>query len=406
MNFKKIFQVEEGVFPVYFMKLSGVNDIYINLVVKVGSRDDVWPNQAGLAHFLEHMVFVKTRRFKNYEVDNFVQNCGGDINAITSKEVTIFKLVLPKIKINKGFLVLSNILFESVFSQKNIELEKNIVLNELKLDQEDLESSLEEEFYKNILSYHPLAHDIFGSEEAISNFTLKDCKKFYKKFYNLSNMVLLVAGNISKKEIINLVQRHFSSRFKGKKNIRVKVKNPHSLIKDYFIIKPEIKQTKFFLGSLIFPTEEKNILILSLFKLMLDHSLFQELRAKRGLIYQININTYTWTDFKIFSINGSCCLKHIDEVKKIIFQTIQKIKNDKILFKKAKFNILNLLLELIKNPDMYMEYIIYNYLIFDKEPPSFEGIYQLVNDIKLDQIQKFVDKYLTEEKFYNVIFLN
>lgn len=192
-----------------------VQTVVLNLIYKVGSRDDFVKNK-GIAHLLEHLMFCGSKNVKNFDIE--LQNVGGNNNAYTNLDVTNYYCSLPCINIETAFWLESDRMFDLTLSEESISIQKNVVTEELK---ESYYGTPYSDFY---LFFHPTVYPqthpyhtpTIGFEEHIANTTREDILNFYN-FYRPENAILVVSGNVGFEEIKKLSQKYFD---------RPSIKNP------------------------------------------------------------------------------------------------------------------------------------------------------------------------------------
>lgn len=179
--------------------------VYIN----VGSRDEQ-PGDEGMAHFIEHSVFKGTEHRRAYHILNRIDGVGGELNAFTTKEETcIYTSSLSK-HLDRCLELLADIIFHSTFPEKEIEKEKDVVLEELNSYKDTPAELIYDDFEELIFGDHPLAHNILGTKRNVKHFTTERLHKFFHTNYTTDKMVISVVGNADFKSVVRLCERYFS----------------------------------------------------------------------------------------------------------------------------------------------------------------------------------------------------
>ncbi len=197
----------------------------INILYDVGSRDEN-PNQTGFAHLFEHLMFGGSVNIPNY--DEPLQRVGGENNAFTTNDITNYHITLPSENLETGFWLESDRMLSLAFSEKSLEVQRNVVIEEFKqryLNQPygDVWLLLRPIAYK----VHPYLWDTIGKEIShIENAKIDDVRKFFKKFYCPNNAIMVVAGNVKFNEIKRLSEKWFGPLPKGPENKRNLPKEP------------------------------------------------------------------------------------------------------------------------------------------------------------------------------------
>lgn len=180
------------------------------ILVNTGSRDEL-PEEHGLAHFVEHTMFKGTAHRKAWHIISALEDVGGDLNAYTTKEETCVHASFMKEDFEKALDLLSDLIFRATFPEKEIQKEKEIVLDEilsyLDSPSELIVDSFEEQIYKN----NPLGHTILGQTDTVKQFTRSQIQQFIERTYHTDQMVLAAAGDIDQKKLVRLAGKYFGS---------------------------------------------------------------------------------------------------------------------------------------------------------------------------------------------------
>lgn len=178
--------------------------VYIN----VGSRDELGADE-GMAHFIEHSIFKGTTHRKAYHILNRIDGVGGELNAFTTKEETCIYASTLSIYLDRCLELFADLLFHSTFPEKEIEKEKDVVLEEIK-SYKDLPADLiYDDFEEYIFEGHPLAHNILGSKKNVRKFNTKKIRSFMDRYYTTDRMVIAVVGKADFKKVVQLCERYF-----------------------------------------------------------------------------------------------------------------------------------------------------------------------------------------------------
>ena len=181
----------------------------IFIFVRVGSKHEN-KKEFGMAHFLEHLLFKGTKKFKsNIILNKEIDNLTGTTNASTGKNFTNYYIKLPTDNLQKGLIVLKEMVFESIIETKEFIKEKDVVIEEMNKTFDDSESFIEDVLPYYLFKSHDLEHYIIGSKKSIKEMKRNDIIKFYKKYYIPSNCLLIISGNF-KNEIENDIPKIFN----------------------------------------------------------------------------------------------------------------------------------------------------------------------------------------------------
>jgi predicted Zn-dependent peptidase len=300
----------------------------------VGSRYEN-KNINGASHFIEHLMFKGTKkRPSNFLIAKELDSIGADYNAFTSKDLTGYWIKFDKKYLENGLEILSDILFNSLFEKKEFEKEKSVILEEIKM-YEDNPSLYIEEFFEQVLYPNlPLGRPISGSKDSIKNLSYDVLLNFKEKFYQIHNLLISVAGNLKEKECKNLIKKYFGKIFsKNRKKYtfeRVKRKKQEKM-RVRFLIK-DTQQIQLALGFPAYSLFHPKIEALKLFSIILggymSSRLFSEIRVKRGLAYFIKTSLNIYQDTGNFVVLAGIDEIKIKEVIKLILEELNKIKKN------------------------------------------------------------------------------
>ena len=178
--------------------------VYIN----IGSRDEKG-REEGTAHFIEHSVFKGTEHRRSYHILNRIDGVGGELNAFTTKEETCIYASSLSVHLERCLELFADILFHSTFPEKEIEKEKDVVLEEIKSYKDSPADLIYDDFEQYIFDGHPLAHNILGSPHNVKHFTQQGLLDFMHRNYTTDRMVVSIVGNADFKRVVNLCEKYF-----------------------------------------------------------------------------------------------------------------------------------------------------------------------------------------------------
>ena len=183
--------------------------VHCGFILDIGSRDER-PEQQGLAHFWEHMAFKGTKKRKAYHILNRLEAVGGELNAYTTKEKICFYASLLDRHFESALELLTDITFDSIFPEKQIERERSVILEEMAMYYDSPEDAIQDDFDQVVFGEHPLGRNILGSRESISAFGRPDFQQFLAENMNTDKLVFCCVGNLPMKKVIKLAKKHLS----------------------------------------------------------------------------------------------------------------------------------------------------------------------------------------------------
>lgn len=324
--------------------------VYLLLTVKAGSIYEGEYLGTGISHFVEHMVF-KERDQGGEETGAFAQkieSMGGELNAYTSFDKTSYYVLVPSSKWKEGLDILFDAVLNPSFDEKEIEKEREVILREMALAEDNPNRFLSKHFWKNVFTIHPYKFPIIGEKTLFMGLKQDDLVNYHKKMYVPNNMILVICGDIDEEEVRKQV-------IEMNKNIDpsplapiILPKEPPQISKRTFELEKDINMAYLDIGFHIPPFADEDMYALDILSIILGQGkssrLYQRLREEESLVH--SISSYSWTPLYhgIFGISAVMEESHIEKVKNIIFEEIQKIQDRNIKQKeldKAK-NILRI----------------------------------------------------------------
>ncbi len=183
---------------------------HCGFILDIGSRNEK-PHQQGLAHFWEHMVFKGTQRRKAFHILNRLEAVGGELNAYTTKEKICFYASLLDHHYEKAVELLTDITFNSVFPEKQIEIEKGVILEEMAMYQDAPEDAIQDEFDSLVFKNHALGYNILGTSSSVAGFRKADFEQFIRENLNTERIIFSSVGNLPFKKVLRLAEKYMQA---------------------------------------------------------------------------------------------------------------------------------------------------------------------------------------------------
>ncbi len=350
--------------------------VSLGLWLSIGSRDEE-DYQNGLTHFIEHLFFKGTHRRTALEIAKELDRLGGYSNAFTAKEYTcLHGKVLPE-DLPRFLDLLADIFLNPLFSPEDIEREKQIILQEIKMLEDSPEELVHELFSTLLWGKHPLARPILGQWEVISRVSKNDVLEFYEKYYKASNLVIAAAGKVEHEELVNLVQNNFGKLAPGETKKRLRPKP----ISRCDVQRRELEQVHLVLGVATPGTRDESRYAALFFNTLLGGNmssrLFQEVREKRGLAYAIYSYLSLYEDVGQLGIYAAVEKENLKETLSVIKNELDALMENQISqeeFEAAFDNLKCALLLSADNPDSRMTRLARNEFIFGRYIPYEETV--------------------------------
>src|SRR3989344_9441143 len=196
--------------PLYLFRMPHVESVAVGVLVFAGTRDEVWPKEAGIAHALEHMVFQGNTRLPNSEaISGEIELLGGQNNAHTSQEGTFFYCTVPANAFSVAVRWLGDLLGKPIFPEHKIGPEMSNIVSEIRGYNDDPTYLCSMKFTENVYGQHPLGRNVLGTEAAVSSFVQTDFRNFMERLYYPQNYTFVVVGNVKTPEAVRLFDQMF-----------------------------------------------------------------------------------------------------------------------------------------------------------------------------------------------------
>ncbi|MBI1819245.1 MAG: insulinase family protein [Nitrospirae bacterium] len=327
--FKKIL-LDNGI-RVVVEKVPSVKSVSIGIWVNVGSRDEEG-SEHGLSHFLEHMFFKGTKKKSAKALAQEMDSLGGEMNAFTSRETTTFYTKVLDEHLPKAIDILSDVFHHSTFAPDEIKKEKKVILEEIKMVEDDPEELLNDFYLEQIWKKNPLGRSILGTLETVSSLKRETILSFLDKYYHPSQVVVSVAGNFNPPVLFKLLNKSFGKYGNSSRLIPERVLP--QMESGVFCKKKNFEQVHLCSGLPGVSQTDKNRHALYVLNTALGGSvssrLFQEVREERGLVYSIYSYLSFFQDTGLFTVYAGTGVKTSRKVIQIILKEFKKLRNEGI----------------------------------------------------------------------------
>jgi predicted Zn-dependent peptidase len=375
-----------------------VQSVSIGLWVGVGSRDEENPVR-GISHFIEHILFKGTSRRTAREIADEIESRGGHLNAFTGKESTCFEARVlaehPPIAMD----VLTDMLLNSLLDPEEIEREKQVVLEEIKMYKDTPEELVHDVFEQTLWRTHPLGKPVIGTEKTVSSLARPALEQYLRARYRPDRMVVAAAGNVEHEEMVRLADAALGSLDGASPKRRMH--RPHPSGHSRQVPKRDIEQVHFCIGAAAFSKKEKERYSLSILSNVLGGNmssrLFQEIREKRGLAYAIGSYSRSYLDGGLFCAYGGTSPERFDEVVSLTRAEFDKVLNDGLTadeLEKAKTQVRGALVLGLESMSARMNRWGESLLTYGRVIPLAE-VFREYQEVSHDSIGAVAEKVLT-----------
>jgi predicted Zn-dependent peptidase len=378
-----------------------LKSVSIGLWVTTGSRDER-PHENGISHFIEHLLFKGTERRTALDIAKEIDSVGGTLNAFTGREYTCFYAKVIDKNLRLAMDLLSDIFLHSLLDEKDVEKERMVILQEIKMVEDTPDDYVHDLFNRTCWGDHPLGFPICGTVDRVQSFTRNQIEEFFRTHYQSDRIIVCAAGNLRHQEVVDLTEATFGRMPKASQT-RERVK-PLS-ISTTRISKRDLEQVHFCLGthglhynhSLRFASYVLNTILGG----GMSSRLFQEIRENRGLAYSVYSYLPTYIDTGLVVVYAGTDQNSFEEAFELILKEFRKLKSEP--FKNGELKIAkeqlkgNLLLSL-ESSDNLMTRLAKNEIYFEAYQ-TVESILKGIDEVDEQMVKQLASHLFDEQHF-------
>jgi len=386
--------------PVVMESFKNVRSVAIGIWVKVGSRHET-SERNGISHFLEHMFFkgTKKRTVKDIAVD--IDSMGGDLNAFTSRENTAFYVKIIEEYLESGVELLTDIFVNSIFSEEEIEKEKKIIKEEIKMVEDTPDDYIHDLFSRTVWGREGLGQTILGRRETIASFSRADIMKHIRTYYGTKDIVVACAGFFSQDKLLDMLNRNLGGLRQG---TEPKTGTSAAFTKNIKVFPKKLSEAHICIGvpSLSQDHEERYALFVlnTILGAGVSSRLFQEIREKKGLAYSVYSFTSSYTDTGLWGVYAGVSKKKIRETAELIIAEMLNLPGtltDSEL-ERAKNHLKGNLILGLESTSSRMNNLARQEIYF-KKYISPDEIMKSVGMVSIGQIKELANRLICRENF-------
>ena len=389
--------------------------VYCGYQINAGTRNEE-PGEEGLAHFCEHVTFKGTERRKAWHILNCLESVGGDLNAYTNKEGTVYYSAILKEHIARAVDLLSDIVFHSVYPQAEIDKEVEVICDEIESYNDSPAELIYDEFENILFKGSPLGHNILGTAEQVRAFKTEDALRFTQKLYRPDNAIFFAYGDIDFKKLVRLLQRALADDESVVKLAEEKLPKNYPPVGDgiagqTIVMQKNTHQAHVMIGTRAYDVNDSRRMPLYLLNNMLggpgmNAKLNLALREHNGLVYTVESTMVAYGDTGTWSIYFGCdehdvkrCLRL---VRKELDKFMQKPLSDAQL-KAAKKQIKGQIGVACDNRENFALDFGKSFLHYGWEK-NVDRLYEQVDEITATQIQAVAQELFDKDRLTTLIF--
>ncbi len=313
--------------PVVMEQVKSSRSFIIGIWVKVGSRHEK-PEQNGISHFLEHMFFKGTKKRAARDIAVKIDSLGGDINAFTSREQTAFYVKVLDEYVDRGIELLTDIFLHSTFPADEIEKEKGVIKEEIKMVEDTPDDYVHDLFSRNMWGDTGLGQPVLGRRETIKSFTREDLVSHVRKYYGTTDTVISCAGNFEAEYVLGRLNHFFGSLRSGSEP---ETFAPPAFTNSLDIHTKDLSEAHICMGIEGLPYSSSDRYAISLLNTILGSSvssrLYQEVREKKGYAYSIYSFLSSYLDAGFWAVYAGTGRKKAATVAELIIKELSNLHN-------------------------------------------------------------------------------
>ncbi len=387
-------------------RIDSVKSISVGIWVKTGSRNET-KEQAGVTHFLEHMLFKGTDSRSAFDIALSMESVGGYLNAFTSSEYTCYYARCVDEQIDRALDVLSDMVLHPSFPEEEVEKEKKVVIEEMKMYRDSPDDYLFEEFSSRMFQGHALGRPVLGFEETVSAFSREDLYNYMADRYRPSNLLVAVAGNVDHDRVVELVSEYF-----GKLPAQETMNEEQpmdELIPEKLNLTKAIEQTHYVLGrrGLYFDHDDKYLLLMANTILGggMSSRLHQNVREKYGYCYSIQTFNQSYSDSGLWGVYVGTDKEYVEHVHELVVAELDKIRTELVPEKEleeAKSQLKGKLLLSQENTSNRMMRLAKSELYFDRFV-TLDELEEKIDEVTAEDILRFAKNFFDQKYFMEAV---
>lgn len=312
--------------------------IYCGYLVCAGTRSEA-PADTGMAHFLEHMAFKGTTRRKAFHISNGLERVGGELNAFTTKQETVYYATVLRDDLARAVDLLTDITFRSVYAQHEIDREVEVICDEIDSYKDSPSELIFDEFESMMFGTHPLGRDILGEAKRLRAYTTDDALRFARLHYRPENCIFYVTGDVDFKKVVRLLEKHLADfgeqapRFSPPVALNFDEIEKNSGGERLRTVEKDTHQAHVVMGAPTFGgTDPRRFAMLLLNNMLggpgMNSRLNQAVRERAGLVYSIDAYVNTYPDTGFWNVYFGCDAHDIARCQRLVKREMRRFIDD------------------------------------------------------------------------------
>ncbi len=381
---------------------------HLGVLINTGSRDEE-EEEHGLAHFIEHSVFKGTKKRRAFHVLSRIEDVGGELNAYTTKEETTLYSTFLSQDYERAAELLSDILFNSVYPQKEINREKEVIAEEINSYKDSPSELIFDEFEELIYDGHPIARNILGTTKNINRFNRESILNFINKNYQTDQMVISSVGNLDFQKLIKYAERYFGPV--GKKLRESKRVSFDNYVPGFRTSLKDTFQTHCMIGNVAFDVYHPSRIVMVLLNNIIggpamNSRLNLALRERKGMAYNVESNYTAYTDTGLFNIYFGTDKENFERAVSIVkkeFKQLRETKLGGVQLSKAKKQLIGQIAISTESHDDLMLAIGKSYMLYNRVDTLAE-VFKKIEKITDSDILEVANQILDEKQLSTLVY--
>ncbi len=351
-------------------RMTQVRSVSIGVWLTRGSRHED-AESSGIAHFVEHMLFKGTATRSAEDIAQAIDSIGGQLDAFTAKEYASYYIKVLDEHLPLALDILSDIVLNPAFSPDDVEREKKVVVEEIKMVEDTPDDLVHELFTQGFWQDHPLGRPILGTRESVESFTSDSLRRYFKDAYTPQNLIVAAVGNLEHQRLRDLVAEKFGSISTVGAPFG---ELPPQVIPNVLIRNKDLEQSHVCLGASSYPQNHDRRYASYVLNTLLGGSmssrLFQNVREKRGLAYAVFSGLSAYRDAGSFTIYAGCANEAVGEVIDLVVEELRTIKQAPVPdaeLQRAKDHLKGSLMLSLENTASRMSHLARQEIYFDRQ---------------------------------------
>jgi predicted Zn-dependent peptidase len=351
-------------------RMPHVRSVSIGVWLARGSRHES-VEQSGIAHFVEHMLFKGTASRSAEDIAQTVDSIGGQMDAFTAKEYASYYIKVLDEHLPLAVDVLSDIVMRPKFAPDDIEREKKVVLEEIKMVEDTPDDLVHELFTERFWRDHPLGRPILGTRDTVESFGAAGLRRYFGTAYTSPNLIVVAVGNVRHQQVRDLVSRHFEELPSTTEAV---VDKPPSVVPDVLIRNKELEQSHVCLGTSGYRQDHGDRHASYVLNTVLGGSmssrLFQNVREKRGLAYAVFSGLSAYRDAGSVTIYAGCANDAVGELVDVVIAELRRLKEESLPeteLRRAKDHLKGSLMLSLESTSSRMSHLARQEIYFDRQ---------------------------------------